>query len=273
MVTTRMRGSRVTLAVIFSVAVAACSTTAGPTPSPADVPSAIPSAATVVDRPTPVESTAPPSTPTPTAAPTPSPTATPTVVPITRPTQLPVPPKPSGIDFSYCCGLGGDGVSTVFWQKPRTKGVEVRAYGVTACLPGDLSDETCLRERTTLPEGVGVLLAKGPASAGSLSWQQGEGDGEGCVAEYLTEKGSPFYSVVVAAYNASGHSVFAIADEGYVDSEACAPYVIQPGDTLSRIAAHFDLTRDDLVAANRSTLSDPDKLPVGGTILIPQPTL
>jgi hypothetical protein len=117
---------------------------------------------------------------------------------------------------------------------------------------GDGRDRTCLREHVTLPDGIGVLLAKGPASTGKLSWQQGEGEGEGCVAEFLTENGTPFYSVVVAAYNANGHSVFAIVDEGYDIGEECAPYVIQPGDSIRSIAARFDVAVDDLTAANKS---------------------
>jgi len=225
--------------------------------------------------------TVPPATATPAVTPEPEPpsvpptsTPTPTPIPTAKPTSDPVPPKPSGLDSEYCCGLGGDGVSRLSWEKPRTEGVEFRLYGVTSCLPsGNRSVDTCLKEHVTLPGGIGILLAKGPASTGKLSWPQGEGDGEGCVAEYLSNNGTPFYSIVVAAYNASGHSRFAIVDEGYYDTEACAPYVIQEGDTLRGIASTFNLTVDDLTAANKSTLPNPNKLQVGSTILIPQPSL
>ncbi len=44
-------------------------------------------------------------------------------------------------------------------------------------------------------------------------------------------------------------------------------YVVQPGDTLSVIAARFNLTVDDLVEANR--IVNPDELRVGQEITIP----
>ena len=44
-------------------------------------------------------------------------------------------------------------------------------------------------------------------------------------------------------------------------------YVVQPGDTLSGIAARFNVTVDDLVEANR--IVNPDALEVGQEITIP----
>ena len=44
-------------------------------------------------------------------------------------------------------------------------------------------------------------------------------------------------------------------------------YVVQPGDTLSGIAARFNVTIDDLVEANR--IVNPDALQVGQEITIP----
>ncbi|MYD94717.1 MAG: LysM peptidoglycan-binding domain-containing protein [Chloroflexi bacterium] len=44
-------------------------------------------------------------------------------------------------------------------------------------------------------------------------------------------------------------------------------YVVQPGDTLSGIAARFNVTVDDLVEANR--IVNPDALQVGQEITIP----
>jgi len=44
-------------------------------------------------------------------------------------------------------------------------------------------------------------------------------------------------------------------------------YVVQPGDTLSAIATRFNVTLDDLVAANR--IVNPDALQVGQEITIP----
>ena len=44
-------------------------------------------------------------------------------------------------------------------------------------------------------------------------------------------------------------------------------YVVQPGDTLSGIAARFNVTVDDLVEANR--IVNPDALSVGDEITVP----
>lgn len=48
-------------------------------------------------------------------------------------------------------------------------------------------------------------------------------------------------------------------------------YVVQSGDTLSRIAGRFGVTLADLIAANADTLPDPDKLQIGDQLVIPVP--
>jgi hypothetical protein len=48
-------------------------------------------------------------------------------------------------------------------------------------------------------------------------------------------------------------------------------YVIQEGDTLSKIARSFDLTLEELLAANEETIKDPDRIAVGDQIIIPVP--
>lgn len=48
-------------------------------------------------------------------------------------------------------------------------------------------------------------------------------------------------------------------------------YVVQSGDTLSRIAGRFGVTLADLIAANAETLPDPDKLQIGDQLVIPVP--
>ena len=45
-------------------------------------------------------------------------------------------------------------------------------------------------------------------------------------------------------------------------------YEVQPGDTLSRIANHFDLSLNDLLSANQQIL-DPNLIKVGQKINIP----
>ena len=46
-------------------------------------------------------------------------------------------------------------------------------------------------------------------------------------------------------------------------------YVVQAGDTLSRIAGRFNITLEELIAANTETLPDPDKLQIGDQLIIP----
>ena len=48
-------------------------------------------------------------------------------------------------------------------------------------------------------------------------------------------------------------------------------YVIKEGDTLSKIARSFGLTLDELLAANKDTIENPDRIKVGDEIVIPVP--
>ncbi len=48
-------------------------------------------------------------------------------------------------------------------------------------------------------------------------------------------------------------------------------YVIKQGDTLSKIAKRNDITLEQLLAANKETIKDPDKISVGDEIIIPAP--
>jgi hypothetical protein len=106
-------------------------------------------------------------------------------------------------------------VVTVSWKQPRTKGVQIRVYGVTECFGTDsrgrVIDGDCLRPHTALPASVRVLLAKVPASKGKVTIRMvpsasGLAD---------TRGGREVYSFVLAAYNADGaHSTFAIAATG-----------------------------------------------------------
>ena len=136
-----------------------------------------------------------------------------------------MPPKPTGVKLDYeieaICGDNpedtcavGDFIFTLSWKAPRTKGVEMRVYGVTTCFGQDgnraVIDGHCLREHTALPSSVRVLLAKVPTSKGKVTWRMDPGQGLAA-----TRDGVPVHSVVLAAYNATGeHSIFAIADAG-----------------------------------------------------------
>ena len=46
-------------------------------------------------------------------------------------------------------------------------------------------------------------------------------------------------------------------------------YLVKAGDTLSRIAGRFNITLEELIAANAETLPDPDKLQIGDQLIIP----
>jgi len=48
-------------------------------------------------------------------------------------------------------------------------------------------------------------------------------------------------------------------------------YTIKEGDTLSKIAKRNDITLDQLLAANKDTIKDPDRISVGDEIIIPLP--
>jgi hypothetical protein len=49
-------------------------------------------------------------------------------------------------------------------------------------------------------------------------------------------------------------------------------YVIKQGDTLSKVAKRFGLTLDELLAANKDTITNPDKIAIGDQINIPLPS-
>jgi hypothetical protein len=135
-----------------------------------------------------------------------------------------VPPKPTGVKFDEETVPFGDGevgkvTQTITWRAPKTKGVEVRAYGVTECTarprnPAPGSSGPCLVEHTPLPASIRTLLATAPASAGSVSWTWTEESG--CRGTELGSDpdGPAYHAVVLAAYSAAGHSIFAIAEPG-----------------------------------------------------------
>jgi hypothetical protein len=107
---------------------------------------------------------------------------------------------------------------TVRWGAPVSEGVEIRVYGVTECVakPAKPSPGTygpCLVEHTPLPASVRTLLATAAASDGVVSWTwTGTFDCE--VGLAYDPRGPAYHAIVLAAYSASGHSIFAIAEAG-----------------------------------------------------------
>lgn len=197
--------------IIVGLLIAAACTSAS-TPAPDATPAASPSI------------TITPAAASPTAAATPaspSPTATPQPTP--EPTPVSVPPKPTGVTFDQQVlddGHFATVTQTVTWGAPRSEGVEIRVYGVTECIaePADPLPGTggpCLVVHTPLPASVRTLLATGPASDGVVGWTW-TGGGGNCDIGYPAwgPDGTPYYAIVLAAYSAGGHSIFAIAEPG-----------------------------------------------------------
>ena len=137
-----------------------------------------------------------------------------------------LPPMPTGVRFDvHEKDLGGgrlQKIATVTWRAPRSEGVEIRVYGVTECLSmpaqaPEIGEGPCLLEHTRLPASALSLAATAPASTGRATWTWIEDwSGEGCqwYPAVSGPDGSWYESVVLAAYNASGHSIFAIAAPG-----------------------------------------------------------
>jgi len=211
--------------VATCLAVAACSTGAGPiqsglTPDPSAVPPS-----TASSSPSDAAASAGTGIP-PMAAESPLASASPATTPPST-SAATAPAKPTGVTFTtdsveLAGPTGTDEVTyqvthTVRWKAPRTEGVEIRVYGVTECLskPSDPPPGTsgpCLVEHTLLPPSVMVLAASAPAAAGEISWIAPFH--YECAGPPVGPDGLDYQAIVIAAYNAAGHSIFAIAHPG-----------------------------------------------------------
>ena len=119
----------------------------------------------------------------------------------------------------------GKCTTTITWKKAATKGTEIRVYGVTGCLSltERQGDGSCLVKHTLVPASARKLIAKAPASKGKIVWTgpswrdlvQGDTGGTAYTAYGVDRHGDDIYfAIVLAAYNAAGHSKFVIADAG-----------------------------------------------------------
>lgn len=135
-----------------------------------------------------------------------------------------VPSKPASVTFDEQKRFGSDAVmtevtQTISWGTPRSAEVEIKVYGVTECIarpkdPAPNTEGPCLVTGTPLPESVRTLLATAPASQGAVDWTwTGTFDCDDPDPAYDPE-GPAYYAIVLAAYNSSGHSIFAIAAPG-----------------------------------------------------------
>lgn len=212
-----MAWGRVCLVAILAAVLSACGAIG--TPSPVAI--SLQSDAATVTTGSPI--TTPGASYAATASP-PSASHSPTAQPAAESTPVPLPPKPTGVKFDEQRRLGNDASSTevtqtVTWAAPRSEGVEIRVYGVTRCIaepasPSPGSGGPCLVEHTPLPAEDRTLLATGPASAGDVSWSwtgTSDCEGPGLASD---PRGPAYDAVVLAAYSASGHSIFAIAAPG-----------------------------------------------------------
>jgi LysM repeat protein len=73
------------------------------------------------------------------------------------------------------------------------------------------------------------------------------------------------------APSGSGAAPTASASPTVAPAPTPQAYVIKEGDTLSKVAKKFGVTLDALLAANKDTIKNPDKIAVGDTIIIPIP--
>jgi hypothetical protein len=138
--------------------------------------------------------------------------------PSPTPKPLAVPPAPSRATFKITYPSETTNKMTVTWTGPRSKGIEIRVYGVTACIamprsPSEGSDGPCLVEHTPLPDWVRKLIAKAPASNGKVSWTWPNWEDIGSSVA-MSPDGTAYEAIVIAAYNKAGHSKFIIVNAG-----------------------------------------------------------
>ncbi len=136
----------------------------------------------------------------------------------------------------------------------------------------ELARANGLGEETVLQVGVVLRVplpspdADQSAAATAAQPAQAPGASTGTNAVAANSSVSPEPTARPAAVAASAQQ--ATAASAALPPEASATYVIRPGDTLSRIAARFGISWQELARANG--LSEHDILAVGGTLVIPQ---
>jgi nucleoid-associated protein YgaU len=81
--------------------------------------------------------------------------------------------------------------------------------------------------------------------------------------------GSPQGSQVAGATGSPSTAPSASASPTASPSPSNRTYIVRQGDTLSAIAAQFDVSLDALIAANAETLPDPNNLQIGDELIIP----
>jgi hypothetical protein len=163
-----------------------------------------------------------------------SPRATATPLATPRPTTVAPPALPKAVTITrHGCytGPNPDGVppgtctTTLTWKRVPTEGTEIEVYGVIGCLSRTerAGDGSCLVVGTAVPTSARKLIARVPASKGTVSWT-----GPAWLDVIDTDTGGPrnqaigvdrhgddiYFAIVVSASNEAGHSKFVIADAG-----------------------------------------------------------
>ena len=140
-------------------------------------------------------------------------------------TPLPAPAEPTGVTFEEkVVRLGEDAsdtelAQTVTWEAPRSHDVDIWVFGVTRCLAeppdsGAYAIGACLTEDTPVHPPMLTPLARAPAANGFVTWTWTGTFDCGVVGLSYDPEGPMYFAIVLAAYNAAGHSTYAIADTG-----------------------------------------------------------
>jgi hypothetical protein len=102
---------------------------------------------------------------------------------------------------------------TIRWTSPTDEATEIRVFGVQDCMPPPGKDPApCLVKGTPLPARSRDLIAKAPAADGKVSWTWPAWENIG--GNVAADGDTTYASLVIAAYNAAGHSRFVIVATG-----------------------------------------------------------
>jgi hypothetical protein len=131
-----------------------------------------------------------------------------------------VPPKPNTTFTSVSKTENPDGsetdVDSITWTEPDGFATEFRLYGVKSCLNASAKTDgqPCLVKGMALPTGSLGLIQKFDAATRSVTLTHHITGGECGNTVWCTTP--DYYAVVLGAYNAYGHSVFAIVTSSKV---------------------------------------------------------
>jgi hypothetical protein len=135
--------------------------------------------------------------------------APPTLPPTPVATPTPLLPPLSPMDVTYHeqhtrgSGFPGTTTYTITWRESETSGVEIRVSGLTKCL-SNVMDEPCIQRHMTLPIGTLKLIARAPASNGSISWTWPTPEVLG--GALASDGTTDYYAFLVGAYSIGGQS-------------------------------------------------------------------